>query len=59
MKKDTSLLLHVLQPTTTISYATMHSCCPLLCHIQHLQKDLKSHRFGLSDLLWQLCSTLV
>ena len=24
------------------------SCCPLLCHIQHLEKDLKSHLFGLS-----------
>jgi len=27
------------------------SCCPLLCHIQHLQKDLKSHLFGLSFLV--------
>ena len=40
------------------------SCCPLLCHIQHFQKDLKFHVFGLSFSLWQLCvltmySTLV
>ena len=32
------------------------SCCPLLCRIQHLQKDLKSHLFGLSFSLWQLCT---
>jgi len=33
------------------------SCCPLLCHIKQLQKDLKSHLSGLSFSLWhwQLC----
>jgi len=32
-------------------------CCPLLCHIQHLQKRPQiSPFFGLSYSLWQLCT---